>query len=216
MSHSICKNIKQIEQEMGNTQLVVVSKYRSLPELQEVYDGGHRHYGENRVQELTTKYENLPKDIHWHLIGHLQSNKVKYIAPFIYLIHSIDSLKLLKEVDKEARKHQRVISFLFQMHIAQEETKFGLSKTELDEILLDPEYINLTHVACKGLMGMASNTEDIDQVKKEFEYLNSVYTELKDKHHYDTLSMGMSGDYLTAIAEGSNLIRVGSKIFSVQ
>jgi len=215
MSHSICKNIKQIEQEIGNTQLVVVSKYRSLPELQEVYDGGHRHYGENRVQELTTKYENLPKDIHWHLIGHLQSNKVKYIAPFIYLIHSIDSLKLLKEVDKEARKHQRVISFLFQMHIAQEETKFGLSKTELDEILLDPEYINLTHVACKGLMGMASNTEDIDQVKKEFEYLNSVYTELKDKHHYDTLSMGMSGDYLTAIAEGSNLIRVGSKIFSV-
>jgi len=216
MSHSICKNIKQIEQEIGNTQLVVVSKYRSLPELQEVYDGGHRHYGENRVQELTTKYENLPKDIHWHLIGHLQSNKVKYIAPFIYLIHSIDSLKLLKEVDKEARKHQRVISFLFQMHIAQEETKFGLSKTELDEILLDQEYINLTHVACKGLMGMASYTEDIDQVKKEFEYLNSVYTELKDKHHYDTLSMGMSGDYLTAIAEGSNLIRVGSKIFSVQ
>ena len=213
MSHSICKNIKQIEQEIGNTQLVVVSKYRSLPELQEVYDCGHRHYGENRVQELTTKYENLPKDIHWHLIGHLQSNKVKYIAPFIYLIHSIDSLKLLKEVDKEARKHQRVISFLFQMHIAQEETKFGLSKTELDEILLDQEY---THVACKGLMGMASNTEDIDQVKKEFEYLNSVYTELKDKHHYDTLSMGMSGDYLTAIAEGSNLIRVGSKIFSVQ
>ena len=216
MSHSICKNIKQIEQEIGNTQLVVVSKYRSLPELQEVYDGGHRHYGENRVQELTTKYENLPKDIHWHLIGHLQSNKVKYIAPFVYLIHSIDSLKLLKEVDKEARKHQRVISFLFQMHIAQEETKFGLSKTELDEILLDQEYINLTHVACKGLMGMASYTEDIDQVKKEFEYLNSVYTELKDKHHYDTLSMGMSGDYLTAIAEGSNLIRVGSKIFSVQ
>jgi len=216
MSHSICKNIKQIEQEIGNTQLVVVSKYRSLPELQEVYDCGHRHYGENRVQELTTKYENLPKDVHWHLIGHLQSNKVKYIAPFVYLIHSIDSLKLLKEVDKEARKHQRVISFLFQMHISQEETKFGLSKTELDEILLDLEYINLTHVACKGLMGMASNTEDIDQVKKEFEYLNSVYTELKDKHHYDTLSMGMSGDYLTAIAEGSNLIRVGSKIFSVQ
>jgi PLP dependent protein len=216
MSHSICKNIKQIEQEIGNTQLVVVSKYRSLPELQEVYDCGHRHFGENRVQELTSKYENLPKDIQWHLIGHLQSNKVKYIAPFVYLIHSIDSLKLLKEVDKEARKHQRVISFLFQMHIAQEETKFGLSKTELDEILLDQEYINLTHVACKGLMGMASNTEDIDQVKKEFEYLNSVYTELKDKHHYDTLSMGMSGDYLTAITEGSNLIRVGSKIFSVQ
>ncbi len=215
MSHSICKNIKQIEQEIGNTQLVVVSKYRSLPELQEVYDCGHRHFGENRVQELTSKYENLPKDIQWHLIGHLQSNKVKYIAPFVYLIHSIDSLKLLKEVDKEARKHQRVISFLFQMHIAQEETKFGLSKTELDEILLDQEYINLTHVACKGLMGMASNTEDIDQVKKEFEYLNSVYTELKDKHHYDTLSMGMSGDYLTAITEGSNLIRVGSKIFSV-
>ena len=216
MSHSICKNIKQIEQEIGNTQLVVVSKYRSLPELQEVYDFGHRHFGENRVQELASKYENLPKDIQWHLIGHLQSNKVKYIAPFVYLIHSIDSLKLLKEVDKEARKHQRVISFLFQMHIAQEETKFGLSKTELDEILLDQEYINLTHVACKGLMGMASNTEDIDQVKKEFEYLNSVYTELKDKHHYDTLSMGMSGDYLTAITEGSNLIRVGSKIFSVQ
>ena len=215
MSHSICENIKQIEQEIGNTQLVVVSKYRSLPELQEVYDFGHRHFGENRVQELASKYGNLPKDIQWHLIGHLQSNKVKYIAPFIHLIHSIASLKLLKEVNKEAKKHQRVIPFLFQMHIAQEETKFGLFKTELDEVLHDPEYTNLTHVSCKGLMGMASNTEDIDQVKKEFDYLSSLYIGWKDKHHFDTLSMGMSGDYLTAIAAGSTLIRVGSKVFSV-
>lgn len=215
MSHSICKNIKQIEQEIGNTQLVVVSKYRSLPELQEVYDCGHRHFGENRVQELTSKYEILPKDIQWHLIGHLQSNKVKYIAPFVYLIHSIDSLKLLKEVDKEGKKHQRVIPFLFQMHIAQEETKFGLSETELVELLQDPAYTSLSQVSCKGLMGMASNTEDIDHVKKEFEYLNSLYLKLKDQYNFDTLSMGMSGDYLTAIDAGSTVIRVGSKVFSV-
>jgi pyridoxal phosphate enzyme (YggS family) len=134
MNHSICKNIQEIEEEIGNTQLVVVSKYRSLEELEKVYSCGHRHFGENRVQELVDKYETLPKDINWHVIGHLQTNKVKYIAPFVHLIHSVDSLKLLKAIDKEAAKSDRVIDFLFQMHIAQEDTKFGLSEDELKGI----------------------------------------------------------------------------------
>ena len=139
MNHSICKNIQEIEEEIGNTQLVVVSKYRSLEELEKVYSCGHRHFGENRVQELVDKYETLPKDINWHVIGHLQTNKVRYIAPFVHLIHSVDSLKLLKTIDKEAEKSDRVIDFLFQMHIAQEDTKFGLSDYELKGILENEE-----------------------------------------------------------------------------
>ena len=213
MNHSICKNIQEIEEEIGNTQLVVVSKYRSLEELETVYSCGHRHFGENRVQELADKYETLPKDINWHVIGHLQTNKVKYIAPFVHLIHSVDSLKLLKAIDKEAAKSDRVIDFLFQMHIAQENTKFGLSKDELKSILENDEYSSLNNVRCKGLMGMATNTEDNYQVTSEFTALKDIYDNYATDCNFDILSMGMSSDYLVALANGSTMIRVGSKIF---
>jgi pyridoxal phosphate enzyme (YggS family) len=213
MNHSICKNIQEIEEEIGNTQLVVVSKYRSLEELETVYFCGHRHFGENRVQELLDKYDTLPKDINWHVIGHLQTNKVKYIAPFVHLIHSVDSLKLLKTIDKEATKSGRVIDFLFQMHIAQEDTKFGLSQAELQVILESDEYSSLNNVRCKGLMGMATNTENSNQVKSEFTALKATYDMYATGFNFDILSMGMSSDYLMAIDHGSTMIRVGSKIF---
>jgi pyridoxal phosphate enzyme (YggS family) len=213
MNHSICKNIQEIEEEIGNTQLVVVSKYRSLEELETVYSCGHRHFGENRVQELVDKYETLPKDINWHVIGHLQTNKVKYIAPFVHLIHSVDSLKLLKAIDKEAAKSDRVIDFLFQMHIAQEDTKFGLSEDELKIILENDEYSSLNNVRCKGLMGMATNTEDNNQVTSEFTALKATFDMYAADSNFDILSMGMSSDYLVALANGSTMIRVGSKIF---
>jgi pyridoxal phosphate enzyme (YggS family) len=213
MHHSICENIKQLELEIGNTQLVVVSKYRSIEELNEVYACGHRHFGENRVQELVSKYEEMPKDINWHVIGHLQTNKVKFIAPFVHLIHSIDSLKLLKAVNKEAIKSNRTISFLFQMHIAEEDTKFGLSFSDLEEILNSSDYKELTNVDCKGLMGMASNTKDKSQVKSEFQSLAKFYQNHIVTEDWDTLSIGMSGDYLDAIGCGGTMIRVGSKIF---
>ena len=213
MNHSICKNIQEIEEEIGNTQLVVVSKYRSLEELEKVYSCGHRHFGENRVQELVDKYETLPKDINWHVIGHLQTNKVKYIAPFVHLIHSVDSLKLLKTIDKEAEKSDRVIDFLFQMHIAQEDTKFGLSEYELKGILENEEYSSLYNVRCKGLMGMSTNTQDNNQVTSEFTALKATYDMYATEYNFDILSMGMSSDYLVAIVNGSTMIRVGSKIF---
>ncbi len=214
MHNNIRKNITLIEQEIGNTQLVVVSKYRSLEELKEVYSSGHRDFGENRVQELVEKHEQLPKDIHWHVIGHLQTNKVKYIANFVHLIHSIDSLKLLKEVNKQAKKCDRIIPFLFQMHIADEETKFGLSTDTLLIILDSPEYQAMTNVKCQGLMGMATNTEDNDQVTQEFNSLKSQFEEYKALQGWDVLSMGMSGDYIQAVSSGSTLVRVGSKIFN--
>jgi|TARA_B110000967_G_scaffold208249_1_gene259819 pyridoxal phosphate enzyme (YggS family) len=214
MHNNIRKNITLIEQEIGNTQLVVVSKYRSLEELKEVYSSGHRDFGENRVQELVEKHEQLPKDIHWHVIGHLQTNKVKHIANFVHLIHSIDSLKLLKEVNKQAEKCDRIIPFLFQMHIADEETKFGLSTDTLSVILDSPEYQAMTNVKCQGLMGMATNTEDNNQVTEEFNSLKSQFEEYKALQGWDILSMGMSGDYIQAVSSGSTLVRVGSKIFN--
>lgn len=213
MSHRICENIKQIEQEIGNVQLVVVSKYRSLSELQEVYTCGHRAFGENRVQELVDKYEVLPKDIEWHVIGHLQSNKVKYIAPFVHLIHSVDSFKLLQAINKEALKNERTIPFLFQMHIAREESKFGLSAEELDDILKSSEYLDMKNIECRGLMGMATFTENEQQIRDEFSGLTTLFNIYKSEQNWNTLSMGMSGDYALAIQCGSTMIRVGSKIF---
>lgn len=213
MLHSICENIKQIEQEIGNVELVVVSKFRSLQELQEVYDCGQRDFGENRIQEMLAKAEELPKDIRWHAIGHLQKNKVKYIAPFVHLIHSIDSLKLLQVVNNEAIKNNRTIHFLFQIHIAEEDTKFGLSPAELEAILHSEEYKALTNVTCLGLMGMATFTENTNQVKSEFTQLAGIYQTHKAEHGWNTLSMGMSGDYQLAKECGSTMIRVGSKIF---
>ena len=214
MTHSVCENIKEIELEIGNTQLVVVSKYRSLDELREVYTCGHRHFGENRVQELVEKQKDLPDDIQWHVIGHLQSNKIKYIAPFVHLIHSIDSMKLLKAVNKEAKKCERTISFLFQIFIAQEETKFGLSPQELDRILSSDEFLELKNVKCDGLMGMASNTDNKAQVTSEFKTVSSIFNRYRQSHNWNILSMGMSGDYNLAIDCGSTMIRVGSKIFN--
>ncbi len=214
MSHSIRENIKQIRSEIGNIKLVVVSKYRTIAELHEVYETDQRDFGENKVQELVNKYNELPKDIKWHIIGHLQSNKVKYIAPFVDLIHSVDSLKLLQIVNKEAEKQDRIISFLFQLHIAQEDSKYGLLEHQLSDILSSNILPLLKNVKCKGLMGMATNTTNTVQVEKEFTALKLIYDKYSEENQWDTLSMGMSGDYPQAISCGSTMIRVGSKIFN--
>jgi pyridoxal phosphate enzyme (YggS family) len=215
---SIAQNIRNIELEIKeNVKLVAVTKTKPVPVLQETYDSGFRRFGENKVQEMTEKYNLLPKDIEWHLIGHLQSNKVKYIAPFVSMIHSVDSYKLLKEINKEALKNDRVIPCLLQIFIATEETKFGLSEQEAIEILRSEELPALSNIKIVGLMGMASNTDDADQVRKEFRSLKNLSDSLKK---YDAsnvelteISMGMSGDYLIAAEEGSTLVRVGSAIF---
>lgn len=214
MSHSIRENIKQIRSEIGNIKLVVVSKYRTIAELHKVYETDQRDFGENKVQELVNKYNELPKDIKWHIIGHLQSNKVKYIAPFVDLIHSVDSLKLLQIVNKEAEKQDRIISFLFQLHIAQEDSKYGLLEHQLSDILSSNILPLLKNVKCKGLMGMATNTTNTVQVEKEFTALKLIYDKYSEENQWDTLSIGMSGDYPQAISCGSTMIRVGSKIFN--
>lgn len=214
---------KEINKELqkSNVTLVAVSKTKTVEDILELYELGHRDFGENYVQELVEKHFVLPHDIRWHFIGHLQSKKVKYIAPFVHLIHGVDSLKLLLEINKQGKKFKRIIDCLLQVHIAQEETKFGLSEEELDELFKSfPEYMaveDLSHVSIKGLMGMASFIDDMDKVRKEFKYLYSVY----DKYlkieipnvDFSILSMGMSADYKVAIDEGSNMVRVGSLLF---
>ena len=201
--------------------LVAVSKTKPVEDLQEAYDAGQRIFGENKAQEMTQKELELPKDIEWHMIGHMQRNKVKYIAPYVSLIHSVDSLKLLKEIDKQAAKNDRTISVLLQIHIAEEETKFGLDKNELSTLLHDLSLPELKNVRIVGLMGMATFTEDKEQVRKEFKYLKSLFEEarqdeLPDNVDLQELSMGMSGDYEMAIEEGSTLIRIGSAIFGAR
>ncbi|MFT3946202.1 MAG: YggS family pyridoxal phosphate-dependent enzyme [Agriterribacter sp.] len=194
--------------------LVAVSKTKPVNDIQALYDTGQRDFGENYVQEITEKQLLLPLDIRWHFIGHLQTNKVKYVAPFVYMIHGIDSLKLLKEVNKQALKCNRIIPVLLQIHIAKEETKFGLDENELQEILQHAG--ELKNVEIKGLMGMASFTSDQAEVRSEFKYLNSLYNKIKlTSYHlpFTTLSMGMSGDYIIAIEEGSNMVRIGSLLF---
>ncbi len=198
--------------------LVAVSKMRHVDEIMELYVKGQRVFGENRVQELVPKFEALPKDIHWHLIGHLQSNKVKHIASFIDTIHSVDSLHLLQTIEKEASRHHRTIRVLLQFHIAQEETKYGLTEAEAVDIL---EYVNthpMSHLVIGGVMGMASFTEDKELVRREFASLAGIFSRLKTRYFQDDarfqhLSMGMSGDYHIAIEEGSTMIRVGSALF---
>lgn len=214
MAHFICENIKQLKQEIGNTQLVAVSKYRSIAELEEVYACGHRDLGENRVQEMVDKYQTLPKDIKWHLIGHLQTNKVKYIAPFVHMIHAVDSLKLLRAINKEAKKVDRTIPFLFQIHIAEEDSKYGIKPIDFQETFESFKSEGFLNVECVGLMGMATNTPNSDQVKQEFGELKALYDQYKDANNWHTLSMGMSGDYPIAIESGSTTIRVGSKLFA--
>ena len=213
---------KKIKEELSlkNVTLVAVSKTKTAEEIMEAYQAGQRDFGENYVQELTNKYEALPKDIRWHFIGHLQSNKVKYIAPFVHLIHGVDSEKLLNEINKQGVKINRTISCLLQVHIASEETKFGLDETELETIIKKIIAIPKTydHVSVKGLMGMASFTEDNDLVKREFKKLKELFD--RSNAHLSTinsqfsiLSMGMSADYRFAIEEGSTMVRIGSLLF---
>lgn len=216
---SIEKNLNKIVRDIdGKATLVVVTKTRSLQEIQEVYALGFREFGENKVQDLFEKYELLPKDIKWHAIGHLQTNKVKYIAPFVTLIHSVESKKLLEEIDKQALKNNRVIPCLLQMHIAEEDTKFGLNEQELKEILNLDYLNNLKNINIVGLMGMATFTNDSKKINAEFAYLKSLFDKLQFfdctfNFNPSILSMGMSGDYNEAIAEGSTMVRVGSSIF---
>ncbi len=192
--------------------LVAVSKTKPVEDIEALYAAGQRDFGENYVQELLDKEAKLPRDIRWHFIGHLQSNKVKYIAPFVSLIHGVDSYKLLVEINKQAAKNDRVIPCLLQVHIAQEETKFGFDEAELDEALARLQREPLANIAIKGLMGMASFTDDIEAVRKEFKYLHAIFA----KHAFDILSMGMSGDYQVAVSEGSNMVRIGSLLFGTR
>jgi pyridoxal phosphate enzyme (YggS family) len=191
--------------------LVAVSKFHPVDSIKQVYDLGQRIFGENRVQEMVEKKPQLPDDIEWHLIGTLQTNKVKYIAPFVSLIHSVDSEKLLTEIDKQAKKNNRVIDCLLEVHIGQEESKHGFSLQKADAFLATPH--NMPNVRIIGLMGMASNTEDTEQVRQEFRSLANLYKKYKDQLHLTRLSMGMTGDYKIAIEEGSNMVRIGSAIF---
>ena len=207
------------ELKAKNVLLVAVSKTKSIEAIKELYDLGQRDFGENYVQELAGKQAQLPQDIRWHFIGHLQTNKVRYVASFVELIHGVDSLKLLKEINKQGAKNNRVLQVLFQIHIAKEETKFGLDEKELEEILNTylSELRELKNVQVKGLMGMASFTENKEQVRKEFRFLKTLFDKYSQPQttniQLQTLSMGMSGDYKLAVEEGSNLVRIGSLIF---
>lgn len=211
---SIQENLKIIQSTIPeHVTLVAVSKTKPVEDLQEAYDAGIRDFGENKIQEMCDKYEVLPKDIRWHMIGHVQTNKVKYMAPFVYLIHGVDSLKLLKEINKQAERNNRVIDVLLQQFIADEETKFGLDEEEILQIMTE-EIQNLPNIRVVGLMGMATFTDNENQVRNEFKTLKSNF-DLLQKNHPDVsiLSMGMSGDYEMAIEEGSTMVRIGSSIF---
>ena len=208
--HAITKELN------GNhCKLVAVSKTKPVSDIQALYDLGQRDFGENYVQELVEKHELLPKDIRWHFIGHLQTNKVKQIAGFVHLVHGVDSLKLLKEIDKQAEKLKRKIDCLLQVHIAQEETKFGMDETEVKEVLQHKTQLASVHI--RGLMGMASFSDDMNKVRSEFQLLKSLFDKVKqggtDNGQWDILSMGMSGDYRIAIGEGSTMVRIGSLLF---
>lgn len=196
--------------------LIAVSKFHSNEAILEAYQAGHRDFGENRVQELAEKQESLPNDIRWHMIGHVQTNKIKYFAPFVHLVHGVDREKVLKEINKEAKKAGRVINCLLQIHIAKEDSKFGLDASEAHDLCAKITNGDYPHIALKGLMGMATFTEDNEQIRSEFAGLKSLFEELKSKYQtlsFDILSMGMSSDYGIAIEKGSNMIRVGSAIF---
>ena len=218
---TIAQNIQNINSSLIGTsaRLIAVTKTKPIEDLQAAYDANCKIFGENKVQEMVQKWEVLPKDIQWHLIGHLQSNKVKYMAHFVSMIHSIDSLKLLQEVDKQAHKYERVIDCLLQIYIAQEETKFGLSPEEALEILDSEAFKSMKNVRIVGVMGMATNTDNQEQIRLEFSSLKTFFDTLKSTYtetanlQLQEISMGMSGDYLLAAQEGSTLVRVGSAIF---
>lgn len=218
----IVKNLHEIQKELPeNVTLVAVAKTKPAESIRELYDAGQLEFGENKVQELVSKYEVLPKDIQWHLIGHLQKNKVKYIAEFVHLIHSVDNLDLLKEINKQGAKHNRIIDCLLQIKIAEEDSKFGMEADLAEQILSDYK-TEFPNVAIIGLMGMATFTEDETQIRNEFKYLKSIFDKLNSRHpepvegqnsELTILSMGMSGDYKIAVEEGSTMVRVGSSIF---
>ncbi|WP_207893777.1 YggS family pyridoxal phosphate-dependent enzyme [Tenacibaculum sp. M341] len=212
----IAENLINIKNKLPeNVTLVAVSKTKPISDLQEAYNAGQRIFGENKIQEMVTKYDELPKDIEWHMIGHLQRNKVKYMAHFVSLIHGVDSFKTLKEIDKQAKKHDRVINCLLQARIAKEETKFGLTFQEIKNILFSEEIKELKNINVVGLMGMATFTDDQEQLKSEFNDLKALFNEINisGKDKFTTLSMGMSGDYQLAIDCGSTMVRIGSSIF---
>lgn len=219
---SIATNLNKIKKNIPQqVTLVAVSKTKPVSDVMEAYEAGQRIFGENKIQEMTEKYEQMPKDIEWHMIGHVQTNKVKYMAPFVSLIHGVDSLKLLQEINKQAAKNNRVIPCLLQMHIAEEETKFGLDETELNEMLKQVQHDKYENIKIVGLMGMATFTENQNQIQKEFQHLKALFD--TSKKHFDSvqcdninlniLSMGMSGDYELAISCGSTMVRIGSSIF---
>lgn len=217
---SIAENISKFNEEIApfNAQLIAVSKTKPNEDLLQAYEANQRDLGENKVQELTSKHEELPKDIRWHMIGHLQRNKVKYIAPFVHLIHAVDSARLLVEINKQAEKNDRVINCLLQVYIAKEESKFGLDENELEELLNSDQFAELQNIKIVGLMGMATNTDNEDVIRKEFKGLKALFEELKGKYNSEKvemkeLSMGMTSDYKIALEEGSTMIRVGSAIF---
>ncbi len=215
----IQQQIANIKESLpSHVHLVAVSKTKPATAIQEAYDGGHRCFGENKVQELVEKQEILPKDIEWHFIGHLQTNKVKYMAAFVHTIHAVDSLKLLKEINKQAKKHNRTIRCLLQFHIAAESSKFGMDKDEAEALLSHPDLATLHHVDIVGVMGMATFTDDTQQVRREFKHLYTIFQDLQtqffaNKPSFKEISMGMSGDYEIAVEEGSTMVRIGSTIF---
>ncbi|MEP5613527.1 MAG: YggS family pyridoxal phosphate-dependent enzyme [Cyclobacteriaceae bacterium] len=217
--NSIKERLNAVKNTLPDTCLLVaVSKTKPIEDIREAYDCGQRHFGENKVQELAAKAPEFSDDIKWHMIGHLQRNKVKYIAPFVYLIHGVDSLKLLKEINKQGERNSRTIDCLLQVHIASEETKFGFDKEELKLVFEGPELSDLKHVRIVGLMGMATNTDEESTVSAEFRGLRGIYDSLKKKSthpnvEFTVLSMGMSGDYQIALKEGSTMVRIGSSIF---
>ena len=212
---NIVENYNKIKNTIPeNVTLVAVSKTKPIEDIQKLYDAGVRDFGENKIQEMCEKYEALPKDIRWHMIGHVQSNKVKYMAEFVHLVHGVHKLSLLKEINKRAKKENRVQNVLLQVKIAEEDSKYGMQLSEAREILESEKYETYKNVKVVGLMGMATFTDDTEQIKEEFKALNQLFLDLKkDYPQLKTLSMGMSGDYQIAIEEGSTLVRVGSKIF---
>ena len=215
---SIKDNLLKIKSSLPeNVTLVAVSKTKPVSDLMEAYNAGQRIFGENKIQEMTEKWEQMPKDIQWHMIGHIQTNKVKFMAPYVSLIHGVDSLKILEEINKQALKNNRIIDCLLQIHIAEEETKFGLNEDELENLLASETFIKLKNIKIVGLMGMATFTENQNQIKKEFEHLKSIFDTKKSLSivncQLSILSMGMSGDYQLAIECGSTMVRIGSSIF---
>lgn len=220
---SISKNLNTIKSQLpAHVTLVAVSKTKPVADLMEAYNAGQRIFGENKIQEMTEKWEVMPKDIEWHMIGHVQTNKVKYMAPYVSLIHGVDSLKLLQEINKQAAKNNRVIDCLLQVYIAEEESKFGLDEEELEEILkqVQNDKENYKNIRIVGLMGMATFTENQNQIEKEFKHLKTIFDKVATRkdaiNHVSILSMGMSGDYQLAISCGSTMVRIGSSIFGTR